>query len=317
MATSTYLDLLTLAAGELNIVAIGASMSSNAAQTQRFLDRLVTMVDSWNLQPLLIPWYDQHVFNLAPGQQSYLIGPNAPDWNAPRPIRLDEEATHLLLINPVAAGVQSTGYYPDFVRTNGIAVGQSPYSATCNGNYLGTYPISFLVNYLGPGSLPPGASATTPVRIPLAVLSVQQWASIDIPYLTNTYPQGCYLDRSVVTGTSSLGTYTASRISVWGIPTTVNQIEFFYWHALTIGNLTDNVNASPGYFRAMFLNLALEMAPSFGITPSALTIKNAADALGSIKELNAPDMTMRPDRGMPATRSSGWITKAQFLSGNW
>jgi hypothetical protein len=315
MSTATYLDLLQLAAGELNLVALGANLSANAALAQRMLDRLTTMVDSWNLEPLLVPWYDQYIFNLKSGQQSYLIGPNAPDWNAPRPIRLDQEATHLLLTNPVAVGAGLPGYYPDSVQTNGIPAGGAPYSASANGVYLGSYPLSILINSLGPGSI--ASSVTSPIRIPLAVLTVQQWSSISLPSLQNTFPQGCYLDRSVITGTSSLGAYTASRISVWGIPTVVNQMEFFYWHALTVGNLTDNVNAAPGYFRAMFLNLALEIAPSLGITPNDITVKNAADSLGAIKELNAPDMAMRPDRGMPSPGTSGWITKAQFLSGSW
>jgi hypothetical protein len=157
----------------------------------------------------------------------------------------------------------------------------------------------------------------SPLRIPLTVLSVQQWANISLPVLAITFPQGIYLDRSMVVGTNPVTglPYTASRISVWGVPTTVNQIELFYWQALTVGNLTDQVNAPPGYFRAMFLNLALEIAPGFGMQPSALTLKNAADALGDIKELNAPDVSMRPDPGMPSTPASGYITRAQFLSG--
>ena len=319
MSTSTYLDLLQQAAGELNLVAIGDSLAAGTPMTQRLLDRLSMMVDSWNLKPTVVPWYEQHVFNLNPGQQSYLIGPNAPDWNAPTPIRLNPEATSLLLINPVATGPGGglSGYYPEFVQVNSHFVNAPPYSFLINNAYLGSYPVNLTVNYKGPGAVL-GYSSTTPIRIPLAVLSVEQWASISLPYLQNTYPSGCYLDRSITVGTNSLGqAYTASKIWVWGIPTVVNQIEFFYWHQITVGNLNDNVNAAPGYFRAMALNLAVEMAPSFGIPVNPLTLKNAADALGDIKELNAPDMRMRPDLGMPGTQKAGYITKAQFLSGNW
>jgi len=267
---STYQDLLTLAAGELNLLALQDQLSNNTLLQQYCLTRLTAMVDAWNIKPTLAPWYDQFIFNLVAGQQSYLIGPNAPDWNAPRPIRLNPEATNLLLINPALTG-----------------------------------------------PAPPGTT-TAPVRIPLSVLSVQRWANISLPTLQNSYPSGVYLDRSMQVGTNVANgqPYTASTIWVWGIPTAVNQIEFFYWHALTVGNLTDNVNASPGYFRAMFLNLAIEIAPRFGAPPSPLTLKLAADALGDIKELNAPDMATRPDHGMPMSKTAGWITKAQFLSGN-
>jgi hypothetical protein len=317
MPTSTYLDLLQQAAGELNLVAIGDSLAAGSPMTQRLLDRLVMMVDSWNLKPTVVPWYDQHVFNLAPGKQTYLIGPNAPDWNAPTPIRLNPDATNLLLTNPVAAGVPGTGYYPEFVQCNSIFIGGPPYSFLINSANLGSYPVNLLVNWQGPGASAGSYTAATPIRIPLAVLSVEQWANISLPYLQNSYPSGCYLDGSVVTGTNGGQPYTASRISVWGIPTVVNQIEFFYWHAITAGNLTDPVNVQAGYFRAMVLNLAVEIAPGFGIQINALTLKNAADALGDIKELNAPDMTMRIDRGMPGSKYAGYISKAQFLSGNF
>ena len=316
MPTNTYLDLLQQAAGELNLVALADTLAAGTPMTQRLLDRLVMMVDSWNLKPTVVPWYDQFVFNLKPGQQSYLIGPNAPDWNAPKPIMLNPDATNLLLVNPVATGVLggSPGLYPDLMQTNGLPVGAAPYSASINGGYLGSYPISLLVNFTAPGSA--FGSTVTPVRLPLAVLTVDQWANISLPYLATTFPSGVYLDFSVITGINASGVaYTASKIWVWGIPTVANQIEFFYWHALTIGNLTDNVNAAPGYFRAMALNLAVEIAPSFGVDVNAITIKNAADALGDIRELNTADMSTRPDRGMPGSKTAGYSTRAQFLSG--
>jgi hypothetical protein len=316
MPTTTYLDLITQAAQELNLITRLGGIE-DVTMSQFLLDRLTMMVDSWNVKPSLVPWYQQQVFNLVPGQQSYLIGPNAPDWNAPRPIRLDPNATNLLLINPTTVNPPMSigGYYPDTITVNGISQGQAPYQINVNSAIVGRYPISLFVNQ-GPSY--PYSAATTPLRIPLKVLSAQKWANITLPTLTITFPQACYLDRSIVVGTNSVtgAAYTATRFWVWGVPTTVNQIELFYWYALTIGNLTDNVNAAPGYFRAMVLNLALEVASSFGITPSPLTVQNARDALGNIRELNAPDMSMvQPDAGMPGSRASGYLTRAQFLSG--
>lgn len=295
MSVATYLDLFTQAAQELNIVPRGIGMTDLSMQ-QFFLDRFTLMIDSWNLKPTVVPWYQQQILPLKAGQQSYLIGSGAPDWDAPRPIRLDPNATNVLLTS--------------------------------------------------------GSNA--PQRMPVAVLSHEQWANIAVQS-QSTSPQGIYLDRSVQTGPKPMtnmtvnnnagwsigvlsvnatvlaagppvmqvdGTYVtstpyyASRIWVWGIPSTTNQIELFYWQALMVGNLTDPVNAAPGYFRAMMLNLAIEVASAFGITPTALTIRNAADALGDIKELNAPDMTMQADPGMPGTRG-GYITRSQFISGTF
>jgi hypothetical protein len=321
MPTSTYYDLLQQACGELNVVALGDQLSSNVNLQQRMLDRLVMMVGSWNLKPTIVPWYEQHIFNLVPGQQAYLIGLNAPDWNAPRPVKLHPEATNLLLINPVSTGPSAGNVYQvDQVQTNSFTMGAPPYSFSRNGTTLASYPVGLQINFRGPGQSPGGTQTTAAAtRIPLAVLKTEQWANISLPSLENTYPSGCYYDRSVVTGTNSSSglAYVAGTISVWGIPTVVNQIEFFYWHALTVGNLTDTVNAGPGYFRAMALNLAVEVAPMFGITVNAITLRNAIDALADIKEQSAPDTTMVPDAGMPASPTSGWITRAQFLSGQF
>jgi hypothetical protein len=147
-------------------------------------------------------------------------------------------------------------------------------------------------------------SGAPPVRLPLGVLSVEQFANISIPSLAITFPQAVYLDRSVVTGTNAGATYTASRISVWGVPTEINQIELFYWQALGIGALNDPVNAAPGYFRLMVLGLAIEAASSFDTEPSALTVENYKEARAGIKNLNAPDMSMQPDPGLLRDRRS-------------
>jgi len=312
----TYLDLLTQAAGELNIVALGDALTDNAALAQRLLDRLYWMVDSWNLDPTFVPWYQQQVFSLIPGQQTYLIGINSPDWNAPMPVRLSENATNVLLTNPSNVGApQSVGYLVNDVRVNQIESVPPPYNSfNVNGVAAGLYPVQAYVNN-GPNL--PLAAGSTPLRIPIEVLSVQGWANISLPLLPITFPQYCYLDRSVVTGINSTTglPYTATRFSVWGIPTVVNQVELFYWYALTVGNLTDPVNVSTGYFRAMFLNLAVEIASSFGVTPSALTMRNAADALALIKEISAPDMAMAYAPGVPTRTGGGYITRSQFLSG--
>src|SRR5215475_8387323 len=94
MPTSTYRDLITQTAQELNLIQRGRVVPDDMAAF--LMDRLVMMVDSWNIKPTVIPWYQQVIFNLVSNQQSYLMGPNAPDWEAPRPIRLDPYATNLL-----------------------------------------------------------------------------------------------------------------------------------------------------------------------------------------------------------------------------
>jgi hypothetical protein len=306
MPTSTYLDLITLAAAELNLNQLGRAVAPPL--DQYLLDRLVMMVDSWNLVPTLIPWYQRQIFTLVPGQQDYLIGPNAPDWAAPRPIRLDPDCCNLLMGSPLPT--TTGGFNINAAQIQGPDIGVN--GSVSLGNYY-----AFQINAANVSISPPlPATAYANVsRSSLTVLTVQQWANISGPYTTG-FPSGIYLDRSVAVGSNFGSPYTASRISLWGIPDTAWGVELFYWYALTVGNLADNVNAPPGYFRALFLNLAVEVAAGFGIQVPVSTQRNAVDALGDIKDLNAPDMTAICDPGMPGTYS-GWVSKAQFISGDF
>jgi len=59
-------------------------------ETAEFLEIANGILDSLNSQSLMI--YDQQrvVFNMVAGQQTYLIGTGSPDWNIPRPPRIDK-----------------------------------------------------------------------------------------------------------------------------------------------------------------------------------------------------------------------------------
>jgi hypothetical protein len=51
-----------------------------------------SMIDSWQTDRLNIFTIERDTYNLVANQQTYQIGPGAPDFNAPRPVRIDRAA---------------------------------------------------------------------------------------------------------------------------------------------------------------------------------------------------------------------------------
>lgn len=254
MSASTYLDLISLAYSELNISpGVGVIPSEDA---QFALDRLTLMVDGWSVRPSLVPWYQQRNLPLTPGKQDYLIGLNSPDWDVPRPVKIEKDMAYVQLL-----------------------------------------------------------SGAPPVNIPIAVLDATEWSAIPIQQLQITFPQALYYVRDIIVGTNLGNPYTAGTIRVWGIPTDVNNLVLTYRWALTVGNLDDDVNSPPAYFRCMMLNLALEIASTYGATPSDWTKNEAGKSRAEIAILNKPNMTA--PMNAPGVRAGTYLTRAQFLSGQF
>ncbi len=63
------------------------------------LDCLNALLDSWRNEKLMVWGTLRQVYPLVPGQEAYLIGPGAADFDQVRPVKIDRAST-LLLNNP-------------------------------------------------------------------------------------------------------------------------------------------------------------------------------------------------------------------------
>lgn len=83
----TVLDLISRALRQLGAYNIGDSI--DAPTEQAGLMALNTLVDAWATERLLIYTTARNQFSLVAGQAVYQMGPNGPDWTAPRPLWID------------------------------------------------------------------------------------------------------------------------------------------------------------------------------------------------------------------------------------
>jgi hypothetical protein len=129
-----------------------------------------------------------------------------------------------------------------------------------------------------------------PTRVPLILLDDDGWMTIPVRGVSGT-PVQLYYSRS----------YPNGQLNFWPIPSQVFSVELETWSQLSqFTDLTTAFSFPPGYFEAMYLNLAIRLCtPEWGINdvPSSLrTLAN--EARSRIQALNQnPPPQMNPDYG--------------------
>ena len=142
-----------------------------------------------------------------------------------------------------------------------------------------------------------GASSAQLVELPITnALTVKEWQQIGIKGTTSSYPTAFYYDKTWAAG---LG-----QISVWPVPDNSNaQLVLYTPTALT--QFTDPTTAytfPPGYEEALRYQLALRLAPEFGVDLSPDVRLLASQTFANIKRANTSPDVLGID---PALRAEG------------
>lgn len=115
------------------------------------------------------------------------------------------------------------------------------------------------------------------LEVPMQVLNTDQYQEIALKGTTSTWPRWLYYDRA----------YPLGHVVLWPVPTLANQIALYLWHQLSQIPLTSTVvDLAPGYRRCVMYNLAVELAPDFGVQPSSLVLDMADQSKHQIKVMN-------------------------------
>lgn len=133
----------------------------------------------------------------------------------------------------------------------------------------------------------------TNVSYGIKFINQQQYDGIAVKTVTSTYPQVLFINM----------TYPDVEMFIYPRPTRLLE-----WHFISVEELTRPAELDttlafpPGYLRAFTYNLALEIAPEFGVEPSSQVKRIAMTSKRNLKRINNPDDVMSLPYAIVATR---------------
>ena len=134
---------------------------------------------------------------------------------------------------------------------------------------------------------------STNVSYGFKLINQQQYDGIAVKTVTSTYPQVMFINN------------TYPNIEMFIYPTPLRDLE---WHFISVEELTQPATLGttlafpPGYMRAFAYNLAMEIAPEFGVEPSPQVQRIAMTSKRNLKRINNPDDVMSLPYAITATR---------------
>lgn len=135
--------------------------------------------------------------------------------------------------------------------------------------------------------------ASTGVSFGIKFINQQQYNGIAVKTVTSTYPQVMWINME------------NPDITMTIYPKPTRALE---WHFISVEELTQAATLAtalafpPGYLRAFRYNLACEIAPEFGVEPSAQVKRIAMVSKRNLKRINNPDDIMGLPYSLVATR---------------
>jgi len=178
-------------------------------------------------------------------------------------------------------------------------------SVFCTQDQIFTWPAGEYIRTLGPtgnfiGLRPVLLDEATYFRDPgtnvsfgIKFINQQQYNGIAVKTVTSTYPQVIFVNM----------TYPDVTMFIYPRPT--RDLE---WHFVSVQELSNPATLAtdlffpPGYLRAFTYNLAMEIAPEFGVEPSPQVQRIAMTSKRNLKRINNPDDVMSMPYAIVATR---------------
>lgn len=139
-------------------------------------------------------------------------------------------------------------------------------------------------------------------------LTEDAYAAIAQKAFQSTYPTAWYYRPGATTGT----------LTAWPVPTstTLQGVLYTATPLAEFTSLSDTLALPPGYRRFIRTNLAVELAPTFEVSPSPVLLELAVAAKASVKRANLRehDLSLSLVRGLGSART---VSRAQFDGGQF
>jgi hypothetical protein len=187
-------------------------------------------------------------------------------------------------------------------------------SVFCTQEQVFTWPSGLISRTLGPtgnfvGLRPILLEDSTYFRAPnnvsygIKFINQQQYNGIAVKTVTSTYPQVIFVNM------------TFPDVEMFIYPRPTQDLE---WHFVSVEELSNpatlatNLFFPPGYLRAFAYNLAMEIAPEFGVEPSPQVQRIAMTSKRNLKRINNPDDIMSLPYALVSNRQ-----RFNIFSGNF
>ena len=144
---------------------------------------------------------------------------------------------------------------------------------------------------------------STGISYGIKLINQQQYDGIAVKSVTSTFPQVMWVHTN----------FPNVDMYVYPVPTKVLE-----WHFISAAQLTQPATIAtplyfpPGYMRAFRYNLACELAPEFGVEPSATVSRLAMTSKRNLKRINNPDDIMSIPYAIVSTRQRFNIFAGNF-----
>lgn len=145
--------------------------------------------------------------------------------------------------------------------------------------------------------------APSGVSYGIKMINQAQYDGIAVKNATSTFPQVIFVNE----------TFPDVEMFIYPKPTQVMS-----WHFISVQELTQpallstQLHFPPGYMRAFTYNLAMEIAPEFGVEPSPQVQRIAMTSKRNLKRINNPNDIMSLPYGVVANRQRFNIYAGNF-----
>ena len=327
--TTTAGDQINRALRLLGVLAEGETASADTSQDA--LIALNQMIDSWNTERLMIYNTIDQIFTWPAGEIQQHLGPTGSSMPG-SPI-LTTAGTPTGLTYTYSSGTLSNVVITD--STGGFSCDSATLTVgmtiTISGTAGGTGSITgysnpstyYVIETNGSTTFRLSANLggfdgirpvllddatyyrdpSTNVSFGIKFINQQQYDGIAVKTVTSTYPQVMWINME----------YPNIQMTVYPKPTRALE-----WHFISVQELAQaeslatELTFPPGYLRAFVYNLAMELAPEFGVEPSAQVQRIAMTSKRNLKRINNPDDVMSMPYSIVATRQ-----KFNIYSGNY
>lgn len=143
------------------------------------------------------------------------------------------------------------------------------------------------------------------VDFDVAIINNAEYSGIPVKSVTGPYPQVIYYDRAYPLGT----------LYFWPVPVNSLSLHLSTWKPLhSFPGLTTALSLPPGYEEMLTFNLAVRLAPSFGVNASQEVRQIASESKRNLKRVNGQDEVMSLPRNLPGM-SNGALGYWDFYRG--